>query len=137
MKSFLFLFIISTTLLVSCEKNTRDFLFGTTTTDKLTKKWKITSATFEGNDVTFNYDNYLLTFSQEGVVDLIADFKPNLSFSKYKTSGKWFFLNDQKKLLLDFENNEADVVYQILKLKDDEIWLKKEGEPLELHFISQ
>jgi hypothetical protein len=125
-------------LLLACEKNTRHFLFGVPTrTETLARNWIISRATMDGNDVTFNYDKYLLSFTGEGNVDLVAKFKLQASAFDYQTIGKWFFLNNKNKLLLDFENNEADAVYDILKLQEDEIWLRKDGEPLELHFVSQ
>ncbi|MCD6018783.1 MAG: hypothetical protein K0S53_1904 [Bacteroidetes bacterium] len=97
----------------------------------------IAQVTDNGNDVTFDYDRYSLNFSEKGEVNLLANFKVRRSSYEYNTIGTWFFLNNHKKLLLDFENNNADGVYHILKLQEEEIWLKKEGEPLELHFVSQ
>lgn len=97
----------------------------------------IAQVTNEGNDVTIDYDRYVISFTENGDVNLLAKFKLQRSFFEYNTIGKWFFLNNQKKILLDFENNNADAVYHILKLEEDEIWLKKEGEALEFHFISQ
>lgn len=135
---FLFSVIFSVALLIACEKNTRNFLFGAPSkSERLAGNWMIAQVTNDGNDVTFDFDRYVLSFSENGNVNLLAKFKLQRSFFEYKTFGKWFFLNNQKKILLDFEKNNADAVYQILKLEEDEIWLKKEGESLELHFVSQ
>jgi hypothetical protein len=129
---------IAVLLLVACEKNTRNFLFGVPSkTEQLARNWMIAQVTDNGNDVTFDYDRYSLNFSEKGEVNLLANFKVRRSSYEYNTIGTWFFLNNHKKLLLDFENNNADGVYHILKLQEEEIWLKKEGEPLELHFVSQ
>ena len=36
-------------------------------------------------------------------------------------------------LSFDFENNAADAIYEILRLKENELWLREKGGDLELH----
>ena len=43
--------------------------------------------------------------------------------------------NNKEDLRLDFENDNADQIYQILRLKEKELWIKEKGGDDELHLI--
>jgi hypothetical protein len=45
------------------------------------------------------------------------------------------FLSDKEKISFDFANDDADGVYEILKLKEDEMWLKEDRGSKEFHFV--
>lgn len=123
---------------VVCEKYGNKILFNwQSKPEQLARNWMIAGATISGKDITSNYDQFVLKLTEKGEANLLAKFKQKQANFDYKTIGSWFLMNNQNKILLDFENNEADVVYHILNLKDGEIWLKKEDEPLELHFVSE
>ena len=52
---------------------------------------------------------------------------------EFSTSGTWSLENSNEDLELDFENNAADKTYEILRLKEKELWLREKGGSLELH----
>jgi hypothetical protein len=128
--------LVSLGVLLAREPNTRHFFFGNISPKEIiSKKWMIARAVSDGNDVTSDYDHYFLAFTAEGTVSLSAKFRKARTMQSVQSTGQWFFLNNQKKLLLDFKNNESDAVFTIAKLKGDEIRLQKDDEPLELYLI--
>jgi len=103
--------------------------------ERVANTWKIENAYRNGEDVTGDYDQYSLRLTKGGDATLAALFRSgNLTF-EYETDGTWKFESDKEVLNLDFENDEADRKYQILKLKEDELWLREQGGEDELHLI--
>lgn len=104
--------------------------------ERIANTWKIEKALRNGNDVTSDYSIYTLYTSNDGDANL----KATITFGSFTyqgdTDGTWAFNSNKKdKLTLDFENNEFDNVYQILRLKEDELWLREIGGEDELHLI--
>jgi len=130
--------IIGTLSIIACVKYSDKLLFNwKSKPEQLARNWIIEKATINGRDVTSDYERFILSLTERGDAGLFAKFQSKKIKFEYKTIGKWFLMNNQNKILLDFENNEADVVYHILSIKNNEIRLKKDDESLELNFISE
>ncbi|MES2628662.1 MAG: hypothetical protein V4616_06800 [Bacteroidota bacterium] len=102
---------------------------------RMVNNWKIDRAYDDGDEVTDNYDNYELDLGKSESATLrskgsFAGIDFNVS-----TSGTWRFINKDEELDLNFENDDFDQVYEILKLENDALWLRERGDDLELHLI--
>jgi hypothetical protein len=106
-----------------------------TKTERVANNWKVGQAYEDGKDVTSDYNRYELNTTKGGNASLSAKYKFAGNNFDFTTEGTWSFVNDKKKISFNFDNNDADGVYQILKLKEDEMWMRKDGETLELHLI--
>ncbi len=102
---------------------------------RMANNWKIDRAYDDGDDVTANYERYELDLGKSGSARLStsSDFG-GITFSA-ETNGNWEFANKDEDLVLDFENNDADATYQILKLERSDLWIRKKGDDQELHLI--
>ncbi len=106
-------------------------------TERISNTWRVEMATNGGSDVTSDFDQYELQMLHDGDATLAALYNlGNLSF-EFQTNGTWSFENNKEDLRLDFENDAADRTYEILRLKEDELWLKEKGDDLELHLVPQ
>lgn len=105
--------------------------------ERVANDWKINQATDSGKDVSSDYKRYELNLTKDGGATLSADYNFGGFTYQYVTNGNWSFSNDKEKINFDFENNDADGIYRILKLKEDEMWLFDESDELELHFVPQ
>jgi hypothetical protein len=56
---------------------------------------------------------------------------------EYSTSGDRSFVNNKEKISFNYNFDSADGAYQILRLNENEMWLKEHEGTLELHFVSQ
>ena len=106
-------------------------------TERVANDWKVAQALDNGNDVTTDYNEYELNLSKSGGATLSAKYVVLGSTLEFVTDGKWAFVNNKEKLSFDFENNAGDGIYRILKLKEDEMWLKQDDGSVELHFVSK
>lgn len=106
-------------------------------TERVANNWKVGQALDKGNDVTSSYTKYDLDLAKNGSASLTAKYKFLGSDYAFTTKGTWVFVSNKDKISFDFDNNDADGVYQILKLKENEMWLKSDGGTLELHFVQQ
>ena len=104
-------------------------------TERAINHWKVAQALDNGKEVTSDYNQYELDIKKGGTASLAAKYSFLGSDYEYITNGSWTFVNEKEDLSFDFENNDADGVYLILKLKEDEMWLKKNGGTVELHFV--
>lgn len=102
---------------------------------RVANTWKIESAYRNGNDVTADYDQYQLQMTTNGDAKLVALYTSGNFTVEYETDGTWKFSDDKETLVLDFNNDEADTRYQILRLKEKELWLREEGGEDELHLV--
>jgi uncharacterized beta-barrel protein YwiB (DUF1934 family) len=78
-----------------------------------------------------------MNLSKDGTAKLTAKYLFLGASFDFVTNGTWSFVDDTKKLSFNYENDGADGVYVILKLKEDEMWLKEDGGTLELHYVTQ
>jgi len=133
----LFLALVATTF-TSCENYPDGPLISLVSkTERVTNNWKIAQAFDASVDVTSNFDQYELNLSKDGTAKLTAQYVfLGVNFD-FVTNGTWSFVNDSQKISFDYENDGADGVYQILKLKEDEMWLKEDDGTLELHYVTQ
>jgi len=100
--------------------------------ERVANTWTIDRAIADGNDVTSDYDNYVLTLTAGGSATLVATYTVfGIDFTG-DTNGTWAFQNNDEELVLDFENDDADGTYQIRRLTGSELWIHKVGEDLEL-----
>ena len=104
---------------------------------RVANTWVIEKATEKGDDVTSSYDQYTLTLAKDGDATLKAVYALGDFTFDVETDGTWNFKSDDEELALDFENNMADNTYQILKLKDKEMWLREKGGDIELQLKSK
>lgn len=105
--------------------------------ERVANDWKIAQVYDNGKDVTSDYSKYELSLRKSGAATLSAKFVILGSNFEYVTEGTWAFVSDKAKLSFDFDNNNADKVYQILKLKEDEMWLKEDAGTLEIHYVTK
>ncbi len=102
-------------------------------TERVANTWEVEEAMNDGNDVSSDFDQYQLTMLSDGDATLVALYSiGDLSF-EFETDGTWEFQDNQEKIFLDFENDDADRTFVILRLMEDELWLREQGGDLELH----
>jgi hypothetical protein len=94
--------------------------------------WIVAKATEDGQDVSSSYDPYTLTLTRDGDATLEADYFFFGVHYVVITNGTWTFLNDAMNIMFDFEDDSQDAEYQILRLTDDQFWLRRVGADLEL-----
>ncbi|WP_306643352.1 hypothetical protein [Sanyastnella coralliicola] len=101
-------------------------------TERVANTWVIEKAYDGGEDVTDNYDEYIIQFLSNGQSSLAAIYElGNIQF-EYETDGTWEFDNNKEKIIVDYENDDADGTYLILKLYEEELWLIQQGSGVEL-----
>jgi hypothetical protein len=99
--------------------------------------WKIGQALRNGEDVTSDYDEFTLFLSKDGDAQLAALYTfGNFSYET-DTDGTWEFKSNKENLYLDFDDDEFDKTYQILKLEKEDLWLREIGGEDELHLVSK
>lgn len=105
--------------------------------ERVANVWVIDNATADGDNVTADFDNYVLTLTTGGDATLLATYTVFGTDFTYDTNGTWAFQNNDEELVLDFEDNAADGTYQIRRLTENQLWLHKVGDDLELHLKPQ
>ena len=100
---------------------------------RIANTWRVDKALNGSEDVTSDFDQYELQMLTNGNATLSALYHlGDLSF-EFQTNGTWSLENNNEDLRLDFENDAADETYEILRLKEDELWLRTKSKDLELH----
>lgn len=105
--------------------------------ERVANYWKIQKAIENGEDISEDYDQYDLYLTKNGDATLTANYSYGTFTFSSTTNGSWTLQNDDTELEVDFENNDADETYQILKLEEKELWLRAKGKELELHLVPQ
>lgn len=105
--------------------------------ERIANTWVIDKAIEDGADVTTSYDNYVLTLTTAHGASLSAQYVLFGVPISTETNGTWSFENNDETLVLDFEDDVADGTYQILRLTEPELWLRKTGDDLELRLKEQ
>jgi hypothetical protein len=103
---------------------------------RVANHWVIAKATEDGQDVTNQYDHYDLFLEKDGDARLDASYYFFGTQIVVITDGTWMFTNHDANLQIDYENDGADVEYQILRLTEKELWLRQVGADLELQLKS-
>ena len=101
--------------------------------ERVANTWEIETAYRDGENVTDDYEEYILSTQKDGDASLAALYKWGDFSFEFETDGTWSFENNAENLVLDFENDEADNEYQILRLAEEELWLREIGGEDELH----
>lgn len=84
--------------------------------------WEVEKAYDEnGENITSEYDRYELRLTKDGDAELRAEYFG----ATFDTEGTWEFRSNKNNIYMDFENDDADGNYEILRLKEDEFWLQK------------
>lgn len=103
--------------------------------ERVSNTWKVEKAYEDGQDVTSSYQQYELQLLRSGSAKLVAIYTSGNVTVEYETNGTWDLIDNKEELRLDFENNNADNTYKILKLKEKEMWLRDTDDDVELHLM--
>ncbi len=103
--------------------------------ERIANTWRVEQALNGSQDVTSDFDQYELQMLTSGNATLSALYVLGEASFELQTNGTWSLENSKEDLVLDFENNDADETYEILRLKEDELWLRTMDNGLELHLI--
>lgn len=106
-------------------------------TERVANNWRVEKAMNGNTDITSDFERYEIIFTTSNRASIIAAYKFFGTTYAYITEGTWSFNGNKEKLIVDYENNEADRVYFILRLSEDEMWLREEGSALELHLVTR
>lgn len=123
--------------MMSCEKKYDDgpAISLRSKEERVANTWKIEKATRDGEDATSDYDEYTLKMTKDGDAELKAIYSWGGFSYEYETNGTWEFQDKAKQLKLDFDDDGADVSYQILRLAEKELWLREVGGEDELQLM--
>ena len=103
--------------------------------ERVANDWRIGKAMNGDEDVTSDFDEYHVVFTKDNKTTLTATYKFLGTTYRFTTSGTWSFESDKEKLKVDYENDDADNTYLIIRLTEKEMWLREEGSSLELHLV--
>lgn len=121
------------TVFTSCSKYEEGPLISLRSkTERISNTWKVEQALENGEDVTDQYDQYQLEMLNNNDASLAALYSLGSFTYEYETEGTWSFEDSKEQLELDFEDDDADRIYDILRLKEKELWLKEAGGSIEL-----
>jgi hypothetical protein len=101
--------------------------------ERIANTWRVEKAMDSGSEVTSSFDQYRLEMRTNGAASLAAVYSLGSLNFEFETSGTWSLENSNEDLRLDFENDDADRTYIILRLMEKELWLREKGGSLELH----
>jgi len=123
----------------SCEKKYEDddTIELTSRTARVANTWKFGYAEDDGENVSADYDQYELYMNTSGDASLDASYTSFGVSYVTTTSGTWAFRNEDKELVLDFEDDDQDADYLILRLNNDELWVKNMDNNVEIHLLEK
>ncbi len=105
--------------------------------ERIANTWVIAHAEENGEDVTDQYDQYELYLTDDGDAELSADYMVFGTQYTTETNGTWNLVLDDENIQFDFEDDSQDAEYQILRLTQEEFWLRKIGEDLEIQLAEK
>lgn len=132
----IFLFAVAFTL-SSCKYEDGPAISLRSKKERVANVWVIEKAYEDGNDVTSDYDQYELNLDKDGNASLTADYEIGGSTFSFTTKGNWIFENNKNDIRFDFDDDDADDIYEILRLKENEFWIKEKSGSEELHLKSK
>lgn len=94
---------------------------------RVANDWTFVKVTDDGEDVTDSYDEFELTLQEDGDASLVAQYDWGDFSFEFETDGTWMLTDNKEVLELDFESDDADEEYQILRLTENELWLREKG----------
>lgn len=94
-------------------------------TERISNKWKIYQVYEGGQDKTADYKNTFYNWINEMKSDgkYTLTYRPGNLFD-YTETGTWKFIEDNTKVYLDKDGSNDDGSWTIIKLKEDEVWVK-------------
>ena len=124
-------------LLSSCKYEEGPAISVLTKKQRVENTWVIDKALDNGEDVTSDFDEYTLITDKDGDAKLNASYTFGNFTYDAETNGIWSFEDSKESINFDYEDDDADKTYQILKLKSNEMWLREKGDDLELRLKSK
>ncbi len=109
----------------------------TSRTERVANTWIISYAEEDGQNVSTEFNQYELFMNSSGDATLDANYTVFGTTYQNQTSGTWTFTNEEANLRLDFDDDSQDGEYRILRLTNDELWLKDISQNLELHLLEK
>ncbi|MFZ1686791.1 MAG: DUF5004 domain-containing protein [Flavobacteriales bacterium] len=103
--------------------------------ERVANTWRIDRAMSGSDDVTSAFSQYELRLTKDHDASLTATYTLFGTDFSFTSSGTWSFENKDEDLRLDLEDDDADETYQILRLKETELWLREKGGDLELQLV--
>jgi len=95
--------------------------------ERIANTWVIESAVRNDVNITDSYKDFILTLNKNGSATLQLKVIIFSSEVFLQTDGTWLLEEFNENLRLNFENNDYDRYYEILRLKENELWLKEIG----------
>ncbi len=105
--------------------------------ERVANTWKIDKAFNDGEDVTDEYDEYTLTTTKDGDANLMVKYEFGAFSFEAETQGTWQFESGKENIAFDYENDDADAEYQLLRLEEDNMWLREKGGEDELRLVTK
>lgn len=105
--------------------------------ERVANTWIIAYAEENNENVSDQYDQYELYLASDGNAELDASYTAFGVEYVTSTNGTWSFQNDDEWLNLDFEDDDQDATYEILRLTNDELWIKNLDNNVELHLLEK
>ena len=135
MKKF-FVVCISVFALTTCKKYEEGpFVSFRSAEERVANDWRIEKYYDDGVEQSLSDEdkNTKYTFTKDGKLTIIVPSQ----LGNLTINGNWYFTDSKKKLVMaiNFLGNTETYTYKILKLKENEMWLKDEEENDEIHFI--
>lgn len=128
--------LVAVTTLVGCQKYDDGPFFSLRAREaRMANTWKVDKAMKGDNDVTSAFSQYELKLTRDRDAELTAQYTLGAIIFEFETNGTWDFENNSEDVRLDFENNDADETYEILRLKENELWLREKDGDLELQLV--
>ncbi|MFB6258002.1 MAG: hypothetical protein ABEH38_04850 [Flavobacteriales bacterium] len=127
--STLFLFVF----LAACKKyDEGPFVSVRSKKERIVNEWKVDEATADdGSETTSQYDGEVWKFTDDNEY-----FFRNDSTGGSQVEGKWHFEGDKEEIYLSgpvYMPHKGE--YNILRLKEEELWLVRESDNEEIHLI--
>ena len=106
--------------------------------ERVANTWRVNYAVDDDGDQTADYDGDVYIFDKDGAAQV--------NFTEggfdFEAVGTWAFTNDDQNMRITAEyvvgplTFEIDETFEILKLKESELWVKDiDDDRLEIHFV--
>ncbi|MBK9175611.1 MAG: hypothetical protein IPM46_04590 [Flavobacteriales bacterium] len=103
--------------------------------ERMANTWKVDKAMNGDDNVTSAFTQYELKLTRGRDAELTAQYTLGAIIFEFETNGTWHFENNDEDVRFDFENDAADETYEILRLKETELWLREKDGDLELQLV--
>ncbi len=105
---------------------------------RVTNNWKVESVLLNGNDVSsdplWTKQKHYLYRDGKYIITIINP----VSLEARNLQGNWKLYDEDRKIEMTTKNYAGNIdstnYYDILKLRNDEFWIRKDDNTLELHF---